>query len=195
MDWSSLGSKIASVGAKALGEAIPIPGAGILADTVASTFDTSKDPDAISKAIDADPEAAVKLQRIQQEHKRDLARIQADMKVGMAQETTERQGMVNESLQVEAKQGVLWRRVVGWAFALSLVLTVIGTFSMAGAALYLGKADLLKAIPAVVSALAPVWYMTGLVLGVAGHQEGKLSRALAGDTEGGLSKAIKAVKG
>jgi hypothetical protein len=101
---------------------------------------------------------------------------------------------VNTTIQAGYQQGVLWRRAVGWSLAVVVPLVVLGVLALAGAAMAMDRPELIKEIPAVVSALGPVWYVYGVVLGVAGYQEGKMGRALAGDSEGGLSKAIKAIK-
>lgn len=193
MDWSELGSQVADF-APALGSALGGPAAGAAGSVIASMFGTEEDPDEISKAIQNDPEAAAKLRKAELKHERDMARIEAERESKRESEVTARQAAVSETMQVGYKEGVLWRRAVGWSLAIVIPLVVLGVLGITGAAIYLDRPELIKNIPAVISALSPVWYVYMLVLGVAGYQEGKLGRALAGDSEGGLSKAIKAIK-
>lgn len=202
MDWGELGSKVAATGAQVLGEALPIPGAGIAADAVANALGTDKDPDAMAEALANDPEAAAKLKQAELEHKEELERIKAEREGQQLQaeadheaEVTARQAGTNETMQEGYRQGVLWRRAVGWSLAIVIPLVILGAMGMFGAALYLNRPDMVKALPTMVSALSPVFYVYMVVLGVAGYQEGKMGRAMAGDKEGGIEKAIRAIKG
>lgn len=184
MNWKKLGSQIAGMGADILGEALPFPGAGAAVDAVANAFGAERKPGAISEAIQNNPEAATKLREIEANHEAELAA-----------EISKRQGNVNQTIQAGYQQGVLWRRAVGWSLAVIAPLVVLGVLGIAGYALSTGQPELIQHVPGIVSALAPVWYVYLTVLGVAGYQEGKLGRALAGDSEGGISKAIKAIRG
>ena len=195
MNWSDLGNQIASAGAKMLGEVIPVPGAGIVADQVAQALGTDKDPDAIAQALKSDPEAAAKLKQIEAQHKEELERIRAEADASRDKQMTARQAAVNDTIQTGYQAGVLWRRAVGWSLAVVVPLVVLGVLALAGAAIALERPGLIEHIPAVVSALGPVWYVYMVVLGVAGYQEGKMCRTLAGETEGGIARAIKAIKG
>lgn len=193
MDWSDLGSKVMNM-APALGSALGGPAGGAAGAALASVFGTDEDPDQISKAIQNDPEAAAKLRKAELQHEREMAKIEAKRESDKDSEVTARQAAVSETMQTGYKQGVLWRRAVGWSLAVVIPLVVVGALSIAGAAIYLGRPGLIEHIPAVISALAPVWYVYMVVLGVAGYQEGKMGRAMAGDSEGGISKAIKAIR-
>ncbi|MEF8794426.1 hypothetical protein [Thiohalorhabdus sp.] len=195
MDWSELGSKVAATGAKVLGEAIPVPGAGIAADAVADALGTEKDPDEIANAIENDPEAAAKLKQAELDHKKELERIKAKAKADHEAEITSRQASTNETMREGYRQGVLWRRAVGWSLAVVVPVVVLGIMAMAGMAIYLDRPEIMEHVPAVISALGPIWYVYMVVLGVAGYQEGKMGRAMAGDKEGGLAQAVRAIKG
>lgn len=195
MDWSEIGSKVAATGAKVLGDAIPVPGAEVAADAVADALGTEKDPDAINKALEQDPEAAAKLKQAELEHKEELERIKAERQSSHEAEVTSRQAQTNDTIQEGYRQGVLWRRAVGWSLALVVTLDVIGALALFGMALYLDRPEMVKQVPTLISAQQPLFYVYMVVLGVAGYQEGKLGRALAGDKQGGLEKAIRAIKG
>jgi len=195
MDWSDIGSEIAGMGAKLLGEMVPVPGAGIAADAVAKALGTKNEPDAIAEALKKDPEAAAKLKQAELDHKAELERIRAEARANHESEVTSRQAAVNETIQQGYQKGVLWRRAVGWSLAVVIPLVVLGVLGVAGVAIATDRTELIQHIPAVINALSPVWYVYMVVLGVAGYQEGKMGRALAGDSEGGISKAIRAIKG
>lgn len=76
-EWSDLGKTVASA-APLLGGVVGGPlGAGI-GSIIASVFGVEDTPSAINAAINADPDAAVKLRKIELDHKTDLERIVLD---------------------------------------------------------------------------------------------------------------------
>ncbi len=196
MDWGSIGSKIANMGADLLGEAIPIPGAGIALDAVANALGTSKNKDEIAKALEQDPEAAAKLKKAQMEHEAELKRIKVEAQATHEEEVTKRQQAVNDTIQSGYKQGVLWRRAVGWSFAIGAPLFVVMAVGLLAYGIYLGRVvELAKALKGVFQALQPLLYCYLVILGVAGYQDGKMGRSMAGESEGGIAKAIKVIRG
>ena len=194
MDWSELGSKVMDM-APALGSALGGPAGGAAGAALASVFGTEDDPDQIAKAIEQDPEAAAKLRQAELEHERKMARIEAEREGKRESETTSRQAAVNETIQQGYQKGVLWRRAVGWSLAVVIPLVVLGVLGVAGVAITTDRTEIIQHIPPVLRELEPLWWVYMVVLGVAGYQEGKMGRALAGDSEGGISKAIRAIKG
>lgn len=196
MDWGKLGKQIASTGADILGEALPFPGSGAAVDAVASAFGVSSDdPNAISKAISQDPEAAAKLKQIEAERETELKRIAAKTERTKMEEGSDRQSEVNKTIRVGYQQGVLWRRAVGWSFALTAVLTALGVIGMGFYAVYANRPEIVKQLPNLVGALQPIFYCFLVVLGVAGYQEGKMGRTMAGEQGGKITKAIQAFRG
>ena len=195
MDWGSLGKKIADMGAQVLGEAIPLPGAGMAADLVSKALGTSKDPDKIAEAMQQDPEAAAKLKQIEADHEEELKRIKAKTERKRMEAGSDRQAEVNETIRVGYQQGVLWRRAVGWAFAVTSVLVILGVVGMGFYAIHTDRPEIVKQLPSLVGALQPVFYCFLVVLGVAGYQEGKMGRTMAGEQGGKVTKAIQAFRG
>jgi hypothetical protein len=196
MDWGSLGRKIADMGAQVLGEAIPLPGAGMAADALSEALGCEKDPDQIAQAIDQDPEALAKLKKIEAERETELKRIAAKTERHDTEQITQRQATVNDTIQAGYKQGVLWRRAVGWSFAIGAPLFVVGAFVLIGVALYLGRLQAVAtALSELFRALHPLLYCYLCILGVAGYQEGKMGRSMAGESESGIVKALKAFRG
>lgn len=78
MNWSKLGEKVAGF-APLLGTAIGGPAGGAIGSLVASAFGVENKPDKILQAIEADPEAAIKLKSIEIENKTELQRIAVDL--------------------------------------------------------------------------------------------------------------------
>ena len=76
MDWKELGRSVASA-APALGVALGGPAGGAIGSILAAAFDSDADPAAVSQAIQADPDAAVKLREIQLRHAEVLASLAA----------------------------------------------------------------------------------------------------------------------
>ena len=83
MDWGSLGKKIAGMGAEILGDAIPFPGADDAISALAQELGVAEKPGAISDALDENPEAARKLEKIQNQHEENLLKIRNDHKQEM----------------------------------------------------------------------------------------------------------------
>ena len=74
MDWSDLGKTIAGF-APLLGGVVGGPAGAGIGSIIASAFGVEDEPSAIAKAIASDPEAAIKLKKIELDNKVDLERI------------------------------------------------------------------------------------------------------------------------
>jgi len=83
MDWKSLGSKVAQMGAEVLGEAIPFPGADDALGALADQLGTDKKPGAISDALDEHPDAVAKVKEIELKYQTKLERIRKEHKEQM----------------------------------------------------------------------------------------------------------------
>ena len=77
MNWSDLGKKIIDLSPE-IGLALSGPGGAAIGAILASQFGSGKEPEAVSAAISADPEAAVKLQQIKAEHDGLIASLARD---------------------------------------------------------------------------------------------------------------------
>ena len=73
MDWKQLGKTVAKA-APLLGSALG-PGGAAVGGIIASVFGTANEPDAIAKAIETNPEAALKLREIENTHTEKLSEI------------------------------------------------------------------------------------------------------------------------
>jgi len=139
MDWKELGSMVGKY-APLIGNLLPIPGAGVAGTLLAAAFGTDKTPDAIHAAIKADPEAAIK-----------LAKIEADNRVALQAQVlsaeTLRIQSVNQTMQAEAKSEHwaqwLWRPYNGFLFGTTLFMVY--------------------ALPAIINTIAPATWSKPLV--------------------------------
>ena len=111
MDWSDVAETVGKI-APAAGGALYGPLGAAVGGVIADKLGVEQSPQAVSQAINADPEAAVKLRE-----------IEATAQATQAQERTKRLQSVNETMRAEldAKSPLksAWRGVTGWTFALS----------------------------------------------------------------------------
>jgi hypothetical protein len=196
MDWGELGKQIAGTGAKLLGEAIPIPGAGVVADMAAEALGTDKDPDAMAEALKKDPQAAAKLKEVEAKHKEEMRRLALQAQSKALEEETKRLSEINQTMRAGYDNNVYWRRGWGWISAVAFGVLVGGVCVLAYLGVVRGNTEALQMIPQLVTAAATLFAIPMAVLGVAEYQGGKERRALAGDRgNGGVAKAIKALRG
>lgn len=123
MDWSALGKKIAGF-APLLGGAIMGPGGAALGALVANAVgaDDPQDPASIAVAIDRNPDAAIRLQEVQNAHKERLEELALQRYQAELNAETAQQQQVNETMRAEytAKSGYRagWRPLYGYVSAI-----------------------------------------------------------------------------
>ena len=78
MNWSELGKTIAGY-APMLGGVVGGPAGGAIGSVIASAFGVENKPDQLSKAIKNDPEAAIKLRKIELDNKSELESIAMEL--------------------------------------------------------------------------------------------------------------------
>lgn len=74
MDWSKIGDLVGAA-APIIGSALGGPVGGAAGALVASVLGVSAEPEAVKRAIEADPEAMVKLRAAEMDHARELRRM------------------------------------------------------------------------------------------------------------------------
>lgn len=77
MEYLELGKKIASM-APLLGSVVGGPAGGAIASVIASAFGVEDKPEAVLEAVKNDPEAAIKLRKIELDNKTELERIKME---------------------------------------------------------------------------------------------------------------------
>lgn len=93
MDWSDVG-RIAAKAAPVVGTLLGGPAGGAIGGLVASVFGVEAEPDKVAQAIQADPEAAIKLQQLQNDHAQ-------KMQAMVLEAETSRLAEVNKSFRAE----------------------------------------------------------------------------------------------
>lgn len=108
MDWSDVAETVGKV-APAAGGALYGPLGAAVGSVIADKLGVEQSPEAVGEAVQADPEAAVRLRE-----------IEAGAQAAEAQERTKRLQSVNETMRAELesksplKSG--WRGATGWTF-------------------------------------------------------------------------------
>lgn len=186
MNWTDVGKKIAGLGLPLLANAL-LPGSGAVVATVAEALGvTDPTPDNIAKAIDADPDAAVKLAEIQSNQRIELARIAMQGQVAERQADSDDVAQVNKTMRAEAassgwyKGG--WRPYFGY-----IVSTCIGaTFIALVHAMWVKPEDIVN----ILNSAADLIVVSVAVLGVNIHKRSQDRQTAFGDRPLGIMEAV-----
>lgn len=192
MSWKDLGSTVAQF-APLLGAALPIPGGAALGSMIASVFGgNADDPASLNRAIQANPEAAVKLKEIEANHKAELERIAMQRASNELAADTARIASVNQTMQAESKSGGLpafWRPFWG-------IISAIAFFIQVSAISYLlvYKPEQAGVAISALSSLSIFWGVPLAILGVSAYHRGVEKRTMAGEKVSGIVDLISAMK-
>jgi len=129
MSWSSIGKTIAEY-APLLGGVVGGPAGAGIGSLIASAFGVEDKPDAILKAIKADPEAAIKLKELEVTHKYDLERIKLREAEAYLDDTQNARGMYgkhNEQADNIAHSIITFNIMYVVAVALAQILAITMT--------------------------------------------------------------------
>lgn len=106
--WEDLGATVAKA-APLLGGALFGPGGAAIGQMVAAEFGVDgNDPEAVKKAIEKDPEAALKLRQIETRHKERLEEIAFKRHEADLTAETERHKASQKTIQTEAEHGTAY---------------------------------------------------------------------------------------
>lgn len=188
MDWQSIGKQISSyapmlstilaatgVGAPA---AAAVSAAGVL---ISGALGVPNTPDDVAQALVSNPDAAVKIKQIEDDHADNLAKIAQLSEETELNAQVNQISQVNSTMQVEDKTRVFswrdfWGYVSGCAFA--FVVAIIGY--LVGVSVYYNHPEQLSAIPAIVGSFSVLFGIAATVLGVQSsiqtHHEGMADR-------------------
>ena len=107
--WDKIKGVVSGM-APALGTALGGPAGGAVGSLVASALGVDDTPDAVQKALQSDPEAASKLQRLQTEH-------QQEIRSRVLEAETSRLTQINKTMRAELKHDGWfksgWRPAIG----------------------------------------------------------------------------------
>lgn len=202
MDWKQVGSKVASVGAGLLGTALAGPGVGAaIGGVVADALGVEATPDSISRAIDADPQAAVKLQELQSNERIQLRTLALQAAQAQLQADTASMNEVNQTMRQELQAPLdirsLWRPIFGLVSAIGyglVLLSIVGAIA-ASVLIAFGAWDadpksiaiLSQGVGDMVAQMMPILIVG---LGVVGVQVSGRTKEKMGDSSPGLIGSI-----
>jgi hypothetical protein len=186
MNWDDIKDTIAKA-APLAGTLIGGPAGGAIGGLVASALGTEATPDAVSQALQTDPEAAIKLRQMELDHAKEMRSM-------LIQAETNHLAEVNATIRAEYQQEdkfvKRWRPTLGYAVTLSWTLTWF-------AVCYVIVFDTSKATAVVnaLSATAVMWSVALTLLGVSVNKRSQDKQVSAGQTPstlvGGIIGAIK----
>jgi hypothetical protein len=160
-----------------------------LAGTIlSSVYGTKNEPDAVLKAIQADPEAAVTLMKIQSDNAVELKRIYLAAETRRIEEETKQQQAVNATMIAEGKSSDWWtsgwRPFWGFISGTAFFVVVCAICYFVVLAIKTKDSNLLMVLPQVVMAIAALFSIPGAILGVSAWHRGKMQRIQAGELPG-----------
>lgn len=181
MGLKSILKTIAPV-APLLTKLLPLPGAGVASELLATALGVENEPAKIEAALASDPQALAKIKEVELNNQAELQRL-----VTVAE--TNRLLAVNETMQSEGKSEhwpqwawrPFWGFVSGVAF---LILTGFICFLM-WKAISAGDVAAINAIPQMITSFSTLFAIPLAILGVASWHRGKEKRLLAGETSNG----------
>jgi hypothetical protein len=151
MDWKKLGRKIIGVGAPLLGSVVAGSAGEKVGTLVARTLGCKNDPEIISKALDTDPDAAIKLRQLELDHDKELKKIQLREVELATEERINQITQVNQTMRDESKSEhwpqYSWRPFWGFASGFAFVAVVIFICIIAYEAVSSGDAAKTKCDP------------------------------------------------
>lgn len=163
--WKDIIGTVAKV-APALGTALGGPAGAAVGTAIAAAVGTKADPEEVQRALEADPQAAVKLREIQANLQ--LAEMAHDTELKKAEigATAAHMGDINETMRAEiAAKGLYktgWRAAIGWVIAGSLGLSSIAVSACLVLAV-LRAPDMLQEL---ISAMITLFISGAYILGV-----------------------------
>lgn len=162
----------------------PVGAGAVALKMLASEFGVEPTEDAVSKAISADPDAAVKLAQIEADNKVALQRLLIENK-------TAQLVAVNGTMQVEAKADDAyvrrWRPTIGYVVAFQFALVGLAVFiGVLGAVFYAKDAAqstaIMQGLAALVGSMTVIIATECAVLGVNIHKRSQDKTVAAGIT-------------
>ncbi len=178
MDWSDLAS-IVGKSAPVLGSLLGGAPGAMIGGLIASALGTTNTPEAVSTALQNNPDALLKLKQIELDNMVQLQQLSVTAEQNRLAAETANTNVVNSTMQVEAKSDHwatwFWRPAIGLAVAIDVFATSMTISAAYIAVAFFGvKADILSYIPAMIGAMSALIGVTMPVLGIASYFRGKM---------------------
>ncbi|WP_085593481.1 3TM-type holin [Thalassospira sp. MCCC 1A01428] len=168
MNWSELGKTLAQ-SAPLVGTALLGPAGGAIGAGLAALFGTDSDPDKIAQALNASPDAVIKLRQFELEHQSELTK--AVIAAGTADIAS-----VNSTMTTEAQSDHWW--VSGWRPFWGFASATAWAFLAGCLGIAILRGDGVGIALSVFNAVPETFWLIPLaVLGIASWHRGKEKRA------------------
>lgn len=194
MDWKDIAAKIAGAAPLLSGvlaaTGVGAPAAAAVAAVgalVSGTLGVPNNPDDVAKALQTDPDAAVKLAQIEATHGENMATVYAKADADNENAQVAQLGQVNATMQAEDKARTFsWRDYWGFVSGTAFFLVTLVIGYLVVGAVWHAKPELMAAIPAIVASFVPLFGISAAVLGVQSsieaHHAGVADRIAAGES-------------
>lgn len=167
-----IGDVFGKIGA-VLGKAAPVvggllggPAAGAVVSLLSNTIGVEDSPDAVLKALEADPGAVERIRRLELQQRAELVRLRLTAETNRIEQDTKKIAEVNQTMRIEAASNFAyvrnWRPTWGYATAFSWTVQSI---AIAGVIIF--APERAGVVAQLVGALTPMWGIAMVVLGVA----------------------------
>ncbi len=182
MNWSDIGGLVAKA-APIVGTLLGGPAGAAVGALISSALGTPAEPDAVAKAIQADPQSLERIRKLELDHESDLTRMHLEAE-------TARLTQVNQTMRAEAASNDAyvrrWRPTFGYLTALAWTVQCCAiAWSIVGAPAQAGN------VAQAITALTPMWGVALAVLGVNVAKRSQDKQVAAGQTPGvGLLGAL-----
>jgi len=170
MEWGSIAKQVGKF-APLLGDLLPIPGAGVAGRLIASALGVDHSPDAVAQAMRTDPDAGVKLAKIEADNRAELQRQ-------LLTAESARIASVNQTMQAESESEhwpqYSWRPFWGFISGAAFFVVCVLVCLLAYQAVMGGKPEAMAMIPQIIGAFAALFAIPGGILGVSAWHRGKM---------------------
>jgi hypothetical protein len=189
MQWSDIASTVGKF-APLVGTALGGPAGAAVGAIVSAALGTPNSPDAVSQALQVNPDAAVKLAEIEKDKTLGIQQLVVAAEANRLAADTAAIQAVNTTMQAEDKSDhwptYTWRPFIGFAVGLNVVASsvlVLGVF--AGVVFGAKEAAVAVAqLPMVLGALAAINGTVLPILGIASWYRGKMQASGTADVRG-----------
>lgn len=181
MNWTDAAKTIGKI-APGIGAAVGGPAGSAVGGLIATALGVDSTPEAVAQAA-SDPDAAIKLRQIEQEHEREILSL-------TLQAETARLSEINKTMRAETETDDAfvrrWRPTFGYMVALSWALQSIAIgWTIVAAPDHAGN------VAQSITALTPMWAVALAVLGVNVHNRSKDKQVSAGQNPASFIDMIR----
>ena len=201
MNWKGIAGSVIKA-APIIGGILGGPAAGagvkVAANLISSVLGVEPEPDKISRALQANPEALVEIRKAEMDNKAELTRLYLEAEAHEMAQETQRILAVNATMQAEAKSEkwpqYWWRPFIGFCTGFAFLILVLFVAILCCMAIGKNQPQILNTIPGLVASFATLFAIPGGILGVSAWHRGRKQRAAAGESMGYVGKIVEAIK-